>query len=595
MIEIELKPITLLYGANSAGKSSLIHALHYLFELFVNNNPNPRETVLGGESVDLGGFRQFVYEGKSTNTVSLLVEVSLADGDLSDYARGDLLKSIGIIQHFAHYEQSYTAMKSIKTLGLRVSLGCEGSDVLINCLQLHLDGRFVCEIGKGDETRWEDETSCYEGTYLKIDAFHDFWFYTNSEGLRKSWFHELTNSLWCLEDESNYYLQVNDTHFFDNCMTSDVALSFSQFLEEENLFIRYNKSSESEKKSNFDDEERFFIDVDFKRYAINYQLEEFFTQLFRGSITTVRTELSRLLYLGPLRTIPTNLEQNLDNSPATRSRADGTRLWQELFSEDAGVENDRRINYWLASNQHFDGGCEIRQKYYMELDYDLLRACRRGVPQEVTDFLVSLPMKKRIVILSTNGHTKPVTSYHEELSESLERLYHRIKGDPQLYRNILRESSHELRPQDVGVGISQLLPVLVLAFKSREALIAIEQPELHLHPRMQSELGDLFICTALEYTDEFVISDSLVGNKNSYILETHSEHLLLRILRRIREQHEGAAAPDAPKITPEDVSVLYFRKTEDGTRVDKLRINEKGEFVDRWPEGFFDEREKELF
>lgn len=80
--------------------------------------------------------------------------------------------------------------------------------------------------------------------------------------------------------------------------------------------------------------------------------------------------------------------------------------------------------------------------------------------------------------------------------------------------------------QDVGVGTSQVLPIILEAFAQENKLIAIEQPELHLHPALQTKLGDVFIESALG------------ENKNTFLLETHSEHLILRILRRIRESTE---------------------------------------------------------
>jgi len=145
--------------------------------------------------------------------------------------------------------------------------------------------------------------------------------------------------------------------------------------------------------------------------------------------------------------------------------------------------------------------------------------------------------------------------------------------------------------QDVGVGVSQIAPILVHSVANRQKRIAIEQPEIHIHPRLQAELGDVFIESALG------------GNQNTFLLETHSEHLILRILRRIRETTRGkmndwpeelrAACPDG--IKPEDVAVLYVEPGEDGAKVRELRIDEQGRFIDEWPNGFFEERFNEEF
>jgi len=140
--------------------------------------------------------------------------------------------------------------------------------------------------------------------------------------------------------------------------------------------------------------------------------------------------------------------------------------------------------------------------------------------------------------------------------------------------------------RDVGIGISQVIPVITYANSFKKGLISIEQPELHLHPALQAELGDLFIESAL--------GDS----KNTLLIETHSEHLILRILRRIRETFETSQQKAPPKIenpiTPDDVSVIYAKPTKDGTKLYNMKITEDGNFEKDWPDGFFEERLEEF-
>jgi predicted ATPase len=138
-----------------------------------------------------------------------------------------------------------------------------------------------------------------------------------------------------------------------------------------------------------------------------------------------------------------------------------------------------------------------------------------------------------------------------------------------------RRSGVAVTPADVGFGISQVLPIVVELLARRESIICVEQPETHLHPRLQARLADLFIESALEE-----------GRGNQLIVETHSEHLMLRVQRRIRE---GALSPDS-------VAVLYVDQTETGRGgVTRLRLDAQGDFLDEWPHGFFDERLDELF
>ena len=80
-----------------------------------------------------------------------------------------------------------------------------------------------------------------------------------------------------------------------------------------------------------------------------------------------------------------------------------------------------------------------------------------------------------------------------------------------------------------------------------------------------------------------------------FLLENHSEHLMLRLLRRIEETHSGDLPEGKPPLRPEQVSVVFIEQVDGEARATPLRIDETGEFIDRWPHGFFRERAAELF
>ena len=136
---------------------------------------------------------------------------------------------------------------------------------------------------------------------------------------------------------------------------------------------------------------------------------------------------------------------------------------------------------------------------------------------------------------------------------------------------------------DVGSGIGYVLPVL--SSLAGNGISLVQQPELHLHPALQSALGSAIV--------------KCVENKIHYnaftLIETHSEHLLLRIMRLLKSANSRLDEVIKP-ITFENVCILYFQPTGDGTTsVKRLRLGPDGQLIDRWPGGFFEERYKDLF
>lgn len=142
---------------------------------------------------------------------------------------------------------------------------------------------------------------------------------------------------------------------------------------------------------------------------------------------------------------------------------------------------------------------------------------------------------------------------------------------------------------EVGSGLGYVLPVL-LAISTADVAF-LQQPELHLHPALQCELADALIVA---------LNDGAFGGIQAegckqIIAETHSEHLLLRLLRRVRQTADPDRSLDPHSLGREDLVVIYVDPKPDGTSIVKhLRITNEGEFMDRWPRGFFGERDMEL-
>lgn len=131
------------------------------------------------------------------------------------------------------------------------------------------------------------------------------------------------------------------------------------------------------------------------------------------------------------------------------------------------------------------------------------------------------------------------------------------------------------RPVDltsVGVGVSQVLPVILLCLLAEPgALLVLEQPELHLHPRLQQDLADFLLACA--------------RSGRQLVIETHSEHLVNRLRRRI-------AADESDETR--DLVGLVFAENDDGvTSYRPSEVNSYGGLGEDWPAGFLDLGAKE--
>lgn len=142
-----------------------------------------------------------------------------------------------------------------------------------------------------------------------------------------------------------------------------------------------------------------------------------------------------------------------------------------------------------------------------------------------------------------------------------------------LYRVKIRKSPQaaEVLITDVGFGVSQILPVLVLCFYVPEgSTVILEQPEIHLHPSVQAGLADVFV-------------DAWEKRKVQVIVESHSEHLLRRLQRRIAEA-----------MFSQDDAGLYFCKENNGaSNLDGLNVDPYGN-ITNWPQDFFGDQFGEI-
>lgn len=165
---------------------------------------------------------------------------------------------------------------------------------------------------------------------------------------------------------------------------------------------------------------------------------------------------------------------------------------------------------------------------------------------------------------------------------SVDPIGNEVAGDIVMMRLIDDRLGIQVSPSDVGFGIGQLLPIIVEGLAAEGRVLCVEQPEIHLHPRLQAHLADLLIATSKASAAS---TKPRASTANQWIVETHSEALMLRIQRRIRE---GVISPD-------DVSIVYVQPSgEGGSVVLPLRLDSDGSFMDEWPGGFFEDAYNEM-
>jgi len=124
----------------------------------------------------------------------------------------------------------------------------------------------------------------------------------------------------------------------------------------------------------------------------------------------------------------------------------------------------------------------------------------------------------------------------------------------------------------VGVGVSQVLPILVMSLLAEpDTTLIFEQPELHLHPKVQTRLADFFL--------------SIVLNGKQCLIETHSEYLINRLRYRAAEEEKSSRVTD-------NLKIYFVEKTGDTSDFCEVKVNEYGAILE-WPEGFFDQSPRE--
>ncbi|MFO0726461.1 MAG: AAA family ATPase [Myxococcota bacterium] len=512
---IDFAPLTLLFGANSAGKSTILQALVYLYELIERGSADVDRTELGGHILELGGYARLVHQHDTTRAIVLRAEFATPGGlerfgrDLSDFPFPDLDDEV---------ESAWLEL----TVDYRTTTAFRGP--IVSQVRIGVNGEpeplVWLEVGATMREGEPLNARVNMGHRLLADARGD-----PQQTLVPHWVHSEITETWkriailpegAGDGEGGYGAGLPDGSGFGD------GRSLPVFALARQRGSALPSPNEPMRVIPFGDETH-------DAGAIAQQVRTFLEMVVLGTTSQLASFLRDAQYIGPLRTIPPR-GFLYERAGRITSWADGLAAWDLLLADRLTLVE--RTNEWLRK---LNVGCKVVVQQLFEGNADAEDLAAGHVDKTV-----------RRLLLDTGAGSFVL-------------------------------------PSEVGAGISQLIPVVVAAIEGRGGLSLVEQPEIHVHPAVQVGLGDLLLDAA-----------NREGQRRIIFVETHSEHLLLRIMRRMRETHEGAVPEGVRPVRPEDVSVVLVERDGSRSISRKMPLNERGELVKAWPGGFFEEGLREV-
>ena len=524
-VTIPIRPLTLIFGANSSGKSSIFQSL-LLLKQTLEEAKNPNTALLPkGSLVDLGTYSDFVHRQDIDRDFEFRVRFDLESRSNTGTADASSKREKGLL---SQREQAIAILNDAGAMNAGLTFRFsydEEKHAAVSPPRVDLtigDERqpLISDIGRKFTTNFESEfwRQWWNNIKDRFDGLLNL-AYDAELGEEKCEIPELRGILQNsqLEDVINDLREMNRSLFY---------VKYKNFIPDSvNLFNRLPKRKQSIFNAqlcimtNYPTEDGNTADygeIDF----LNFQKES--NRSIREVVTHLCFPLPQflesLVYLGPLRSQP---------------------------------------------------------EHYYEYSGDLSEYVgQRG------ENLPSILLENPDVLKKTNEDLKRLgVRYRLKTS----RLLHEDGSPSYIFSLHLTDTNTYITAslRDVGFGISQVLPIVLQSCISEKKTLIIEQPEIHLHPAHQAELGDMFIRSAKE-------------RGNTLLLETHSEHLLLRIMRRMRETSTGKLPEGAIEVRPEDVMVLFVESDGSQSIVREMPLDERGELVKAWPGGFFEEGLREI-
>jgi predicted ATPase len=462
---IKLKPITILSGTNSCGKSSILQSI-LLLKQTIESKSLSQNLLLNGRFVHLGNFENIIHGKDNQKSVKIGISTIIKKESFSKQQKGSLpfhyiFRHLVTDESFelpkAEYQVDYYIW--VKTL--------ENSK---SHIKPTIIDKFEFEVKVRTPDNKEFTESYFRAQLGDIDEVYD--------------------ALWKLPVKRNSENQKSNFYKGkDKLKIKFLNLTPTSFERSNNSFNKKN---------------------DFGIYF--YVINELLKQLF-----------SSVTYIGPLR-----------EEPSRRYIYEDEVLEIGVKGENAAYiflsETDNKIK-----DVHFFD--EINNKFIKEDKITLGEA------------------------ISKWNELFKIKNFKAESSMEVIRLNLDSSNNDSTRVNIA----------DVGFGVSQIFPIILEGLRmEKNSTMLLEQPEIHLHPKIQMQLADYFISLAL-------------SNKN-LIIETHSEHIINRLIRRIIE--------DTEHNLNDYIGIYFIEPTQNGSKFTPIEINETNGIVN-WPDEFFDQNATE--
>lgn len=571
---VEFAPVTLLFGPNSVGKSSVLMSIFYLHQVLTQGNCNPvRLSALNNKYV--GGFENLVHGRKLDNPMVIKIEFDKQGKVGSSYGfLSDLIEGVELCV------SSPSVAAETMALEFEIAWSAVRKTAYVSRYTVFFDDIFIAEV-TSDAGLKQPVISCINYLHpLLLPENHEEWLVSSLEvGAPIHWalYDKLLDSLdlpnpthreiskgasppfedYEVPPEFSYEPYVSELHeqlTEGRFQTSEIDDAANYVLLDGNKVMHVPLGIASVSGALLRTGSKLKTSLSLDDVKLSELLTELLSDLLIAPLDNLCRILDDSLCIGPLRVIPDEMHQ-IKTDVNQADWYNGIAAWDLLAQNDFKVLS--AVNSWLVSESKLNLGVE----------FSLQAQITYSVRETITSGSSFKDVHQRLV----NEGVKPSEGQFANF-DKVNWSWSNGLWDP--------KAKIAISPSDLGVGVSQIMPVVVAALSRNQGLVAVEQPELHIHPRVQVGIGDLF---------------TQIKNGPNFLVETHSEHLILRLLRRIRETNSGRLPDGFEPLTVQQVSVVFLSASTEGVKATRIPITDDGDFVEDWPGGFFDERDEELF